>query len=774
MATYTLVDLLTDQRFVLQGERLVAGRGESAQISLPDPTCSRTHFQLQAVDAGFLVEPLSPTNPTYLDGQPLSGPARLMPDAIIQAGNTRLRFEVMNSEVTRSVASHPACQTIVADAHIRGSLSLEGPIQLVDGRFTIGRDPSCSLQIGHPQVSRFHAALMVQGDQATICDLGAANGTFVNGRMLQSNRESKLYAGDHLDIGPYGLTFSPGRLLPHSRINNIELVGAEVSRVVTDRQTGQPLTILDQVSLVIRPKEFVCLLGPSGSGKTTLMGVLSGRVKPDEGSVLLNGQNLHVHFEALKKDIAYVPQKDVMHDKLTVGEALTFTGLLRLPADLTQEERCAGVDEILQTVALTDRRGTQISHLSGGQVKRASLANEILSKPSLLFLDEVTSGLDEQTDRDMMALFRRVADTGKTVVCITHSLTNVEGYCDLVVVLTPGGKMAFVGKPEEAVAYFGVARLGDVYARLAEEPVDVWRQRFRATEFHQRYVEARLKNASPQTNSVPPPPPKLSNQAKSSLRQGLLLAMRYLLIWRSSPGALLSMAGQTLLVAALLILVFGDVSGIGNPVNKVSRTENLLFLLAVSAFWFGCNNSAKEVVKERIIYQRERNYNLLAGSYLASKVFVLAGIGLLQVLLLFGLVQFFCQPPCDLVPQGLLIVLLSLAGTALGLVISAAAGSEEVAIALIPVAVIPQIILSGAIAPLSGAASWLAMLGVTTYWGKRGLDQLLPDELRSRAVEMDLAVDGSYLVASLVVAAHSAFYLLVALLILHWRGQARK
>ena len=116
-------------------------------------------------------------------------------------------------------------------------------------------------------------------------------------------------------------------------------------------------------------------------------------------------------------------------------------------------------------VGLTQRRDMLIRHLSGGQVKRASLANELVARPSLLFLDEVTSGLDEQTDREVMELFRQVADGGKTVVCITHSLANVEATCHLVVILTEGGRLAFVGTPEEAQ---GVLRDRPARRRLPE------------------------------------------------------------------------------------------------------------------------------------------------------------------------------------------------------------------------------------------------------------------------------------------------------------------
>src|SRR5208282_3309368 len=117
---------------------------------------------------------------------------------------------------------------------------------------------------------------------------------------------------------------------------------------------------------------------------------------------------------------AVVPQKDVLHDSLSVGAAPRKTAELRLPPDLSVNEVEASVFDILEVVGLSERRETLIRHLSGGQVKRASLANELVSRPSLLFLDEVTSGLDEQTDREVMGLFRQVADGGKTVVCVTH------------------------------------------------------------------------------------------------------------------------------------------------------------------------------------------------------------------------------------------------------------------------------------------------------------------------------------------------------------------
>jgi len=289
-------------------------------------------------------------------------------------------------------------------------------------------------------------------------------------------------------LGRFPCSFDGASLFSRSRSNNIELSARALARVVQNRATGQPLTLLDGIDLVIRPKEFVCLLGPSGSGKSTLLAILSGRNAPNSGVVAVNGQNLYSHFEAFKEDIAVVPQRDVLHDSLSVDKALGYTAELRLPEDMSHEEIAASISDIVEVVGLTPRRGTLIRHLSGGQVKRASLANELVSRPSLLFLDEVTSGLDEQTDREMMELFREVAEGGKTVVCITHSLANVEATCSLVVVLTEGGCLAFVGTPDEAKAYFEIPRLGEVYRKLAERKPGEWHARFRTTPWFQRYV----------------------------------------------------------------------------------------------------------------------------------------------------------------------------------------------------------------------------------------------------------------------------------------------
>jgi ABC transport system ATP-binding/permease protein len=777
MQTYpALLDLATQKLHALGvSESFLVGRNETADVCVLDPTCSRHHFRLVRHEGRYYVEPLNPRNPTYLNNRPLLKSEPVEHGASLQAGETRFQF--LLSPVGGGKASvapqapQPFAKTMTM---VRGPIdTADAVLECTDfplaGVMVIGRDHDrVQIHLPHPQVSRLHANIALQGATAALTDLSSANGTFVNGQRISG--AAALRPGDQVDIGPYALLFTGTALASRSRTDNVQLVARDVRRVVTDRETGQPLALLDDVTLVIRPREFVCLLGPSGSGKSTLLTALSGRSGVDGGRVLLNGRDLFANFDAMKQDIAVVPQKDVLHDSLTVAQALWYTARLRLPPDTSPAEIEQAISQMLETVGLTKRRAMAIRLLSGGQVKRASLANEILCRPSLLFLDEVTSGLDEQTDREMMNLFRSLADAGKTVICITHSLANVERTCHLVVILTAGGKLAFVGKPAEALTYFGIERLGDVYLRLAEKPAEHWMESFRKSPLCQRYVGARMPPDRGQTPTITAGP--LTHPAEHFhvlLRQAILVTSRYAAIWRGNYPALLAMAGQAIAVAGLLGMLFGNLDAVDATV-RANHSVNLLFVVAISSFWFGCNNAAKEVVKERTIFRRERDFNLRDESYYASKLLLLTAFSWLQTVLLFSIVGAWCRPPVLFKAESVVVLLtLSLTGVTLGLAISALAATEEMAITLIPMAVIPQIILSDVIAPVSSWSKALALLAVSTYWGNRGLDACLEPKVANEAGREPHSIWAGVL----VLLAHAAVCVAASLIVLHRQNQRR-
>ena len=747
------------------------GRDPVCEVAFDSDTCrmvSGRHARIEATATGCSSTPLSQTNRTLLNDVAIDGTVTVKEGDRIRLGVSGPSVEFVAITPLPAVKADDTGDfgaTVQAGPQHRALLRVSAGVERmpVGKGGIIGRSAEhADFVFDHAQVSRRHARLTVDSGVVRVHDLGSANGTFVNGRRI--TRQVVLQRGDRIDVGPFSLQFDGNALVSRSRSNNIELAARNVRRVVKDRATGQPLTLLHDIDLVIRPREFVCLLGPSGSGKSTLLAILSGRNPPDHGVVRVNGENLHANFAALKQDIAVVPQRDVLHESLAVGTALGYTAELRLPQDTGRAEREASVGDILAVVGLTKRRDALIRHLSGGQVKRASLANELMARPTLLFVDEATSGLDEQTDREMMELFRQIADSGKTVVCITHNLANVEATCHLVVILTEGGRLAFVGTPDEAKRYFDVNRLGDVYRKLGQRSPEEWQTAFRSSPFFSRYIRDRLTtDDDPEREAGTHETAELRSKV-SLWRQTWVLTRRYVSVWQGDRQALAAMLGQSLLVAVLLGIVFGRLNAIDNPVERAHRTVNLLFLVCVSCFWFGCNNAAKELVKDRVIYRRERDFNLRAGSYFVSKSAVLVLIALIQVAILCGIVQLWCGPAGSAIGRALALALLATAGTMLGLLISALARTEEVAVALVPIAIVPQIILAGVIAPLTGLGRLLAESLITVRWGEKAVESLLP-QADLDAVHID---HPSFLPQLTMLAAHALVFA-VATVVALWR-----
>jgi len=221
---------------------------------------------------------------------------------------------------------------------------------------TVGRQAMPGqVVLDHPNVSRRHAAFEVVDGAIVLRDLGGTNGTYVNGTRLRGTRP--LIPGDRIDIGPFELTFDGTALTRSWRVGNVELLVHDVSYDVRGRQASDmPQRILHAANLRISPSEFVAIIGANGSGKSTLMNIMAGRELPSDGAVLLNGSDLHANFPALKQDIAFVPQQDVLHELLTLRQALDYAAQLRLPPDTTVEQRRAAVNDAARNVDLLDPR----------------------------------------------------------------------------------------------------------------------------------------------------------------------------------------------------------------------------------------------------------------------------------------------------------------------------------------------------------------------------------------------------------------------------------
>lgn len=370
-------------------------------------------------------------------------------------------------------------------------------------KVVVGRTADCDLTLAHPTVSRFHALLEQKPDGVYLSDLGSSNGVTIAGVRLQPETVHRLRPGESIGIGPFLLSLDDAGLRLTDNSQQFRIEARRLEKTVTD-PAGRRRKLLDDINVVVEPGEFVCLLGPSGSGKSTLMDCLNGRRRATGGRVLANGEDFYRHFDSFRQSIGYVPQKDIVHAQLTVERALYYTAKLRLPPDTTPTELERRVEDVLRQMELTPHRSALVANLSGGQVKRVSLGAELLARPSLLFVDEATSGLDARTEARMMQLFRQLADEGKSLLCITHHLDNVER-CHLIVVLSQG-RLVYYGPPQEAKAYFGVPKLADVYDKIGEKPADDWAKQFADSPLHAEYVAGRQ-------NPTPDDPPSLHGES---------------------------------------------------------------------------------------------------------------------------------------------------------------------------------------------------------------------------------------------------------------------
>ncbi len=565
----------------------------------------------------------------------------------------------------------------------------------------LGRHQTCDVVIADPQVSRFHARIdQASPNQATITDLESSNGVYVNQVRIPPNTPYPLRNGDEFWVGRNPYRFEDMDVVQFARPAGVKLDAYHLTRIVGKKKQ---ITILNDISLSIQPGEFVAVVGGSGAGKSTLLSALTGFTPATEGRVFYNGIDYYQHFDLFRTSLGYVPQDDIIHKQLTVQQVLHYAARLRLPPDTTEQERSQLVEAAMQQLQLTERRDTQVSELSGGQRKRVSIGVELLNQPGLFFLDEPTSGLDPGLEETMMYLFRDLSRQGRTVIVITHATKNINT-CDKVIFLARGGYLAFYGTPKEALEYFGVDDFTGIYRRLETEgsPAE-WAQHFVQTTLYQRNIVEQLNqnlavqgaNQGPVTQTVKKPTP-------SALRQYFVLVGRYLAILRRDRALLAIFFLQPPVIAFALTGMFKRDLFDSDPQKAVF----LMFITTVASIFLGAMNSAREITKENAIYIRERLVNLKILPYVASKVSVLGLLSFFQAAIFLLVIAGRVAMPSDqgawMVPKlYLTLSLANLGGMAMGLMISALVNNEDKATGLVPMVILPQMSLAGAMIPVS-------------------------------------------------------------------------
>ena len=677
--------------------------------------------------------PVPPRSGTIRPGQPPTGrpqaPRHQPPGYPGGPGGTRppqpsrpvpvqqpISAPAMDSATVMGPAAAPRSSDNLATSMLK-ILRPGRPADAPPGSVKIGRATDNDIVIPDVLASRHHATL-IQGPSGTeIRDNRSINGTFVNGVRVDSEM---LTDGDTVTIGNVDLVFSDGTLVRRTETAAATATGGLMANGVTWTIEGNK-TLLDNISMSARPGTLTAIIGPSGAGKSTFARLVAGYTHPTTGQVSFEGHDVHAEYASLRSRIGMVPQDDVVHGELTVRQALMYAAELRLPPDTTKADREQVVNEVLEELEMTKHLDTRVDKLSGGQRKRASVALELLTGPSLLILDEPTSGLDPALDRQVMTMLRQLADAGRVVLVVTHSLTYLD-VCDQVLLLAPGGKTAFYGPPHQIGLELGTTNWADIFSSVAGDPDAAQR----------RYLE---RHGPPPPTPATQQPADLGSPTRTSVRkQFSTIARRQMRLIISDRGYFIFLAFLPFIMGALSLSVPGNV-GFGVPVPAIQGGEapnepgQILVLLNVGAIFMGTALTIRALIGERAIFLREQAVGLSTTAYMFAKVFVFAGFALLQSGVVVAINIVGKGWGAGAVTSGAVIPNRSLelyvdvaaccVGAAMvGLALSALAKSNEQIMPLLVIAIMSQLVFQGGMIPVTGRIVLDQMAWVTpARWG---------------------------------------------------------
>src|ERR1700742_2277128 len=550
--------------------------------------------------------------------------------------------------------------TKMIQAILPGSLTPDKP----PGSATIGRANDNDIVIQDVLASRHHAFLVDSPLGTEIRDAHSVNGTFVNGVRVGS---AVLNEGDVITIGNIDLVFTDGNLIRRTeaatRTGGLEVNGVHF------RIDGKEL--LDGISLTARPGTLTAIIGGSGAGKTTLSRLIAGYTRPSAGTVTFEGHDIHAEYATMRSRIGMVPQDDVVHRQLTVNQALGYAAELRLPPDTNKEERAQVVAQVLEELDLTKHADTRVDKLSGGQRKRAS--------PAL--------------DRQVMLMLRQLADAGRVVLVVTHSVSYLD-VCDQILLIAPGGKTAFNGPPSKVGEALGTTNWADIFANVGADP----------DEANRRFLEQGGRRDS----QVPAPesPADLGEPVHTDLlRQLSTIARRQVRLVISDRGYSVFLAVLPFLIGALSLTVKGPKPGLGpaDPLGLApTQPQYIMVLLNIGAVFMGTALTIRDLIGERPIFKREQAVGLSTPAYLLAKVAVFCVFATAQAAIATIIVRLGKGAPTappQFFGNSTFSLFVTVAGTCvasamLGLLLSALAQSNEQIMPLLVVSIMSQLVFS--------------------------------------------------------------------------------
>ena len=479
---------------------------------------------------------------------------------------------------------------------------------------------------------------------------------------------------------------------------------------------------MHDLSFNLHNGELLAIMGGSGTGKTTLLSLLNGSLKPQEGSITINGHD--ISEPAAKDLIGFVPQDDLLIEELTVYQNLWYTAKLCFEG-MSAEDIDNRVMKTLKDLGLDAvkdlKAGSAINkYISGGQRKRLNIALELIREPAVLFLDEPTSGLSSADTEKVILLLKEQTQKGKLIIVNIHQPSSaVYKLFDRLWLLDRGGYPVFDGNPIDAITYFKEAAhyadaetsacptCGNVNPEIVlniidekaltntGEPSD--ERKMTPQDWHELYLENRPEMAEPAVSDVP-----RSDQLKPSALKQFFLFFRRNVRTKITNVQYLCI---TLLMAPLLAVICALLTRYAPPEGySVMNNKNLVsyfFMAVIVATFSGMSGSAEEIIKDRALLKRERYLNLSYGSYIWSKIAYMALVSLIQTMLFIVIGNSIMGVHGLFGTWWLILFMTALLASLTGLLLSQCLNSVVAIYISIPVLLIPQILLCGLVVSFS-------------------------------------------------------------------------
>ncbi len=547
----------------------------------------------------------------------------------------------------------------------------------------------------------------------------------------------------------------------------------------TIQKDGEAVNLVDKVNIKVPRGHFMAIVGPSGCGKTTLLKTIAGLNPESAGALFWEGRNLSEEGDLDPSEIGYVPQFSIAYDPLTVDESVEASTRLRVKVRDT-EELDKRIDRVLEETGLASIADRQVKVLSGGQKRRLGLAMELVSDPKLLLCDEVTSGLDPRSEREIVRLLHDLSRReGRIVLSVTHSLAHLELY-DSILVLHEG-RVAYHGPPEQMNHYFSVHDTEEVYPKLATQTSERWQSSWmkHREPYYTKLERNRTKLIDSGGLHLPSPPEALDSEPEKEEPEKIrtpgfftqfttLLSRRWRIFFRDRGQVFLQLA--ILLCFPVLVTLFsenakGQIANLsdtrqGNIVEEIqeqqtvkrdqvrvgSSISGIIMFQVILLSLMASNNSAREIAGERQIFEKEKFGGLRPTAYLASKITFLACLVLAQSLWMAVFVNLFA--PFRGAGGGfeshiIFLLLVNGAMTAVCLGISALMRTAEQASLLSIYLVGFQLPLSGAVLALPGSIEAFTRPFISAYWAWSGsVSALEPKVLDAVKSVIDTSLSG--------------------------------